>query len=107
MKMSDAEVRSFAHYVCNLHEGKKSGIRKISSIKETGNSTTPVGDCPEHWVDNWHELEGGNDFYGVRQQCGVTLLQAEVNGLSYKGGYETAWDDFSNMNPVPELVHAA
>ena len=107
MKMSDAEVRSFAHYVCNLHEGKKSGIRKISSINETGNSTTPVGDYPEHWVDNWHGLEGGNDLYGVRPQSGVTLLQAEMNGLSYNCGYETAWDDASNENIVPELVHAA
>ena len=50
MKMSDDEVQSFAHYVCNLDEGKKSGITKIGSINETGNSTTPVGDYPEQWV---------------------------------------------------------
>ena len=54
MKMSDDEVRSFAHHICNLNEGRRSGIRKISSINETGDSTTPVGDCPEHWVDNFH-----------------------------------------------------
>ena len=58
-------------------------------------------------MDNWRELEGGNDLYGVRPQCGVTLLQAEMNGLSYKSEYETAWDDVSNENLVPELVHAA
>ena len=80
MKMSDDEVQSFAHHICNLNEGKRSGIRKISSINETGDSTTPVGDCPEHRVDNFHELEGGNDLYGVRPQCGVTLLQADMNG---------------------------
>ena len=57
-------------------------------------------------MDNWHELEGGTDLYGVRPQCGVTLLQAEMNGLSYKSGYEAAWDDVSNENLVPELVHA-
>ena len=90
MKMSDDEVRSFAHYICNINEGKRSGIRKMSSINETRDTTTPVGDYPEHWVDNWHELEGGNDLYGVRPQCGVTLLQAEMNGLSYKSGCETA-----------------
>ena len=109
LKMSDHEVRSFAHHICNLNEGRRSGIRQISSINETGDSTTPVapvGDYPEHWVDNWHELEGGNDLYGVRPLCGVTILQAEMNGLSYKRGYETAWDDVSNENLVPEFVHA-
>ena len=30
-----------------------------------------------------------------------------MNGLSYKSGYETAWDDVTNENFVPELVHAA
>ena len=30
-----------------------------------------------------------------------------MNGLSYKSGYETAWDDVSNENLVPDLVHAA
>ena len=30
-----------------------------------------------------------------------------MNGLSFKSGYETAWDDVSNENLVPELVHAA
>ena len=67
----------------------------------------PVGTYPEYWVDNWHELEGGSDIYGIRLQYGVTQLQAEMNALSYKSGYETAWDDMSNENLVPELVHAA
>ena len=97
MKMSDDEARSFAHYVCNLNESKKTGIRKICSINETGNSTTPVGDYPEHWVDNWHELEGGNGPYELQPQCGVKLLQAEMNGLSYRNGYETARDDASKL----------
>ena len=30
-----------------------------------------------------------------------------MNGLSCKSGYETAWDDVTNENFVPELVHAA
>ena len=58
-------------------------------------------------MDNWPDLEGGNGRYGVRPQYGVTILQAEMNGLSYKSGYETAWDDVSNENLVPHLVHAA
>ena len=34
-------------------------------------------------------------------------LKAEMDGLSYKSGYETALDDVTNENLVPELVHAA
>ena len=30
-----------------------------------------------------------------------------MSGLSYRGGYEAAWDDVSNENLVPELVHQA
>ena len=30
-----------------------------------------------------------------------------MNGLSYKSGCEIAWDDVTNENLVPELVHAA
>ena len=70
--------------MCNLNEGKKSGIRRIDSINETENGTTPVGAYPGHWLDNWHEIEGGSDLYGVRPQYGVTILQAEMDGLSYK-----------------------
>ena len=84
-----------------------SGIMRIDSINETENGTTPVGSGPEHWVGSWQDLEGGNDLYGVRPQCGVTLLHAEMNGLSYKSGYETAWDDVSNENLAPEVVQSA
>ena len=62
MKMSDDWVPSFPHYICNINEGKKNGIWRIDSINETENGTTPVGTYPEHWVDNWHELEGSNDL---------------------------------------------
>ena len=34
-------------------------------------------------------------------------MGAEMKGLSYKNVYETAWDDVSNENLKPELVHAA
>ena len=52
-------------------------------------------------------LEDGNDRFGTRPQYGVTLLQAEMNGLSFKSCYETAWDDKRNENLVPELAHVA
>ena len=95
-KLSADEVRSFAHYICNLNEGERSGIQRIQSITETKDGAAPIGGSPEHWVDSWHELEGGNDLYESRPQYGASLLQAETNGLSYKSGSETAWDDVSN-----------
>ena len=52
MRISDDEVRSFAHYICNLIEGRKSGIRRIDSANETEHGTTPAGTYREHWVDN-------------------------------------------------------
>ena len=103
-RMSADEVRSFVHYTCNLNEDDKSSIQKIQSITDTEDGAAPAGAYPEHWVDNWHELEGGNGLNGSRPQCGVTLLQADMNGLSFKSGSETAWNDVSNENLV---VHAA
>ena len=52
-------------------------------------------------------IEGGDDKFGVHPQCGVTLLRAEMNGLSDRNGYEMAWEDAGNENLVLELVHEA
>ena len=38
---------------------------------------------------------------------GVTLLKTEMVGLSFKGGYEAAWDDVSNAELAPKLVQQA
>ena len=76
-------------------------------MKEEIVKTKPIGEYPEHWVDEWHELDGGDDRFGARPQNGVTLLQAETSGLSYRNGNETVWDDVSNGNLVPKLVHEA
>ena len=51
--MAAEEVRSFAHHICNLKEGRKSDIQKISSINESEEGTTAFGQYPEHWVDTW------------------------------------------------------
>ena len=76
---------SFAHYICNLNEGYIGIINRVQSITESENGALPIGNSPEHLIDSWHELEGGNDVDGVRPQYGVTLLlQAEMSGLSYK-----------------------
>ena len=73
-KTSADDVRSFAHHICKLNEGKKSVIERIQSVTETEESAAPVGNRPQHWLDSWHELEGGNDPYRSTSQCGVELL---------------------------------
>ena len=65
-RMTAEEVRSFAHRICNFNEGMKSGIHKIGSINESEDGTTPTGQYPEHWVDTWHGLEGGDDRFGLQ-----------------------------------------
>ena len=77
------------------------------STKVVDGHTRPTGDYPVHWVDDWHEPGGGQDNRGTRPQHGVTLFQAEMSGLTYRGGYEAAWDDVSNAELVPALVKAA
>ena len=76
-------------------------------MKEDIGKTKPICEYPMHCVDKWHEPERGDDRFGTRPQLGVTLLQAEMSGLSYRNGYETAWDDVSNENIVPKVVHGA
>ena len=34
-------------------------------------------------------------------------MQKEMNGLSFKGGYEVAWDDVTNAEFLPDLVKKA
>ena len=77
------------------------------SVHQKDGITRPVGECPDHWTDEWHEDDGGNDVRGSRPQVGVTLLKAGMDGRSYKGGYEAAWDDVSNAALVPKLVREA
>ena len=38
---------------------------------------------------------------------GVTMLQKEMGGLSFEGGYEVAWDDLTNAELIPDLVKQA
>ena len=77
------------------------------SVQNRNGITRPTGDYPEHWIDEWHDEDVGDDVRGDRPQTGVTLLKAELDGLSYKGGHEAAWEDISNAELVPKLVREA
>ena len=105
-RMTEGELKGFVNSLCSL-QSVKSGIQRISSIQTNGGITRPVGKYPEHWMDTWHEPEGGFDVRGVRPQYGVTILESEMSALTCKGGYEVAFDDVSNAQLEPSLVKAA
>ena len=79
-KMSDGELKKVVGHLCSLQSISSLNMRKILSTKIVDGHTKPVGDYPEHWVDDWHEQDGGCDHRGVRPQVGVTVLQTEMNG---------------------------
>ena len=60
------------------------------SVRCKNGITRPIGNDPEHWNDEWHNDDGGNDLRGSRAHVGVTLLKAEMDGLSFRGGYKAA-----------------
>ena len=80
--MSDQQIRSFTHQLCSLQMKDSNGIKHIASVNEKNGITRPNGIYPEHWIDTWYEHEGGDDHRGVRPQVGVTMLKAEMDGLT-------------------------
>ena len=106
-RMNTEQIKNFTNQLCSIQFRGSSAIRKVMSVHRKDGVTRPTGDYPEHWTDEWHEEDGGDDMRGSRPQMGVTLLKAEMDGLSFKSGYETAWDDVSNAELVPKLVREA
>ena len=66
-----------------------------------------AGNLPEHWVDCVHEEDGGSDDRGVRPQHGITILNEELDALTFKNGIAVAKDDVSGNDLVPALVRTA
>ena len=106
-RMTAVGMKQLVGHLCSLQCVGSIKLPQILSTKVVDGHTRPTGDYPAHWVDDWHEPDGGQDDRGTRPQHGVTLLQAEMSGLTYRGGYEAAWDDVSNAELVPALVKAA
>ena len=77
------------------------------SVQHKDGVTHPTDDYPELCIDEWHDDDGGTDLRGSRPHIGVTLLKAEMDGLSFRGGYEAAWDDVSTAVVIPKLVKEA
>ena len=106
-KLSYMGLKKFVRHVCELQGSSTDLVEKVLSTSLSEGVRRPTGDYPQNWVDYWHEEDGGNDHHGVRPQVGVTLLQKEMDGLSFKGGYEVAWDDVTNAELLPDLVKKA
>ena len=101
-RMSAEGMLSLLSDMTQLTQKGISSINQILSTTTKGGSSGPVGDYPNWWIDTWHDEDGGCDERGLRPQNGVTLLKQEMDGLTCKNGYETAWDDVTNapLNPV-------
>ena len=100
--MSERQLKYFVQSLCNLQIDNSESLRMIALTTRTGSQIRPTGDWPSHWIDDKHEEDGGMDVRGFRPQMGVTVFTAEVGGLSYRCGYEAAWDDVTNA----ELLRA-
>ena len=81
---------------------------------ETNGRGRPVGDDPDHWLDEMHQEDGGSEQFGLRPQDGIEVLKKEMNALncemhalSCKYGAEVASDDVTNQRLEPQLVKDA
>ena len=61
-------------------------IKKVLPVWSRGNVDVPVGDYPDHWIDDYHEADGRTDARGISPQDGVEILEMEMGGLCRHGG---------------------
>ncbi len=106
-KLSYIGLKKFVRHICDLQGSSANTVEQILSTSLSEGIRRPTGDYPQNWVDYWHEEDGDDDHRGVRPQVGVTLLKKEMDGLSFKNGYEMAWDDVTNAELLPDLVKKA
>jgi hypothetical protein len=83
-KMTYTGLKSFVRHVCDLQGSSRNAVEQILSTSMKDGVHRPTGDYPDHWLDYWHEEDGGDDQRGVRPQIGATLLKKEMDGLSFK-----------------------
>ena len=67
----------------------------------------PGGKCPDHWINDYHEADGGRDARGIRPRAGVDILTKEMSGLLCRGGNMTARDDVRNAGLKLDLAKSA
>ena len=104
--MTYTGLENFIRHVCDLQGSSSLAVEQLLSTSLNDGTHMPTGEYPQHWLDYWHEEDGGYDRRGIGSQVGVTLLKNNMDGLSFKGGYELAWDDddVTTAELIPELV---
>ena len=66
-----------------------------------------MGSWPTHWIDKFHELDGGKDDFGARPQQGQDMLKEAINVMMVHNGVMTAWDDVNDKILDAKDVQAA
>ena len=46
-----------------------------------GNVDVLVGDYPDPWINDYHEVDGGEDARAIRPQNGVEILEGDERPL--------------------------
>ena len=82
-------------------------VIKIDAKKSIDEVHRPIGGWPEHWLDKFHESDGGRDMFGEKPQDGQTIWRDEIMGLMVRDGQTSAWDDVSEKYLDPDLVAKA
>ena len=96
-RMSVDDTRSFVGSLSSVCLGK------VDDVIREGLQ----GNWPKHWVDDMHERDGGNDKFGLRPQCGIDILEGEMQSLIFRDGIAVAKDDVTGKELVPKLVQEA
>ena len=104
-KMTYMGLKRFVRHVCDLQGSNHDAVEGIPLTTMRDGAHRHTAEYPGHWLDDWHEEDGGDDRRGVRPQIGVTLLKKETEGLSFKSGY--ALDHVTNAELIPDLVKQA
>ena len=65
-KMNTEQIKNFTNQLCSIQSRGSNTIKKVMSVQRKDGITRPTGDYPEHWTDEWHEEDGGDDIRGAR-----------------------------------------
>ena len=59
--MNTEQIKSFTNQLCSIQLRGSNAIRKVMSVQRKDGITRPTGGYPEHWTDEWHEEDGGDN----------------------------------------------
>ena len=74
--------------------------------KRGGEVLKPIGDRPENWLDDIHEIYGHGVDDTPEGRGGEIILKGELDSLYVQNGTEGAIDDVSGATLDPDMVGA-